>query len=73
MTSTYLHVNCVVGVACAEAFANTNIAAGMDVDVASHSASEANCDTRVIVIFLITAMIAAKCSALWHRACSNYN
>ena len=28
MTSTYLHVNCVVGVACAEAFANTNIAPG---------------------------------------------
>ena len=28
MTSTYLHVNCVVGVACAEAFANKNIAAG---------------------------------------------
>ena len=27
MTSTYLHVNCVVGVACAEAFANKNIAA----------------------------------------------
>ena len=26
MTSTYLHVNCVVGVACAEAFANKNIA-----------------------------------------------
>ena len=29
MTSTYLHVNCVVGVACAEAFANKNIAAGI--------------------------------------------
>ena len=28
MTSTYLHVNCVVGVACAEAFANKNIADG---------------------------------------------
>ena len=28
MTSTYLHVNCVVGVACAEAFANKNIARG---------------------------------------------
>ena len=28
MTSTYLHVNCVVGVACAEAFANKNIAPG---------------------------------------------
>ena len=27
MTSTYLHVNCVVGVACAQAFANTNFAA----------------------------------------------
>ena len=29
MTSTYLHVNCVVGVACAETFANTNIAGGL--------------------------------------------
>ena len=42
------------------------VAAGMDV-VACPSASEANCDTRFTVLFLITAMIAAKCSALWHR------
>ena len=40
---------------------------------ASPSASEANCDTRFTVLLLITAMLAAKCSALWHRACSNHN
>ena len=35
MTSTYLHVNCVVGVACAEAFANKNIASRTYVDASN--------------------------------------
>ena len=49
MTSTYLHANCVVGVACAEAFANKNIAPRrQQTDVKSSSAIVTYCDAACI-------------------------
>ena len=60
MTSTYLHVNCVVGVACAEAFANTNIASGGKMYLPYDSIPYA---FEPLVVFIIRGKKPRECMA----------